>query len=75
MKMCDLKVGDMYECWINGKLFFCFNNKFNLHKNLFDTMLRDCLGTKGSGSVDLILEIHHKSLLEYYVFLDKIGEE
>ena len=69
------KVSDNYECWKNGMFKFGFIDKLSFHNYLYDSMLTDSFGTKGFGSIEVFLSIHHKSLIEFLCFLDLYGED
>lgn len=69
------KVSDNYECWKNGAFKFGFSDKLSFHNYFYESLLVDCFGTKGYGSVEVVLDIHHKSLVEFLKFLDLYGED
>ena len=69
------KVSDNYECWKNGVFKFGFTDKLSFQSHLYESMLTDCFGTKGYGSVDVFLDIHYKCLVNLLKFLDLYGED
>lgn len=69
------KVSCRYECWKNGVFKFGFADKLSFHNFLYESLLRDCFGTKGYGNVEEFLGVHLKSIEEFIKFLDLYGED
>lgn len=69
------KVSDNYECWKNGMFKFGFIDKLSFHNYLYESMLTDSFGTKGFGGVEVFLNLHYESLIEFLGFLDLYGED
>ena len=69
------KVSGNYECWKNGVFKFVFTDKLSFQSHLYESMLTDCFGTKGFGSVDVFFDIHYKCLLNLLKFLELYGED